>query len=45
VDNNTLIDHRAACCQSRELYKYVLDGQAVGAFAGRAESRSAGPLV
>lgn len=35
VDNNTLIDHRAACCQSRELYKYVLDGQAVGAFAGR----------
>ena len=35
VDNNTLIDHRAAHCQSRELYKYVLDDQAVGAFAGR----------
>ena len=35
VDNNTLIDHRVAHCQSRELYKYVLDDQAVGAFAGR----------
>ncbi len=35
VDNNTLIDHRAAHCTSRELYKYVLDGQATGAFAGR----------
>lgn len=35
VDNNTLIDHRAAHCTSHELYKYVLDGEAVGAFAGR----------
>ena len=35
VDNNTLIDHRAPRCQSTELYKYVLDGQSVGAFAGR----------
>jgi len=35
VDNNTLIDHRADHCTSGELYKYVLDGQAVGAFAGR----------
>ncbi len=35
VDNNTLIDHRAAHCTSRELYKYVLDDHAVGAFAGR----------
>ena len=35
VDNNTLIDHRVARCQSNELYKYVLDGSAVGAFAGR----------
>ena len=35
VDNNTLIDHRAPNCQSTELYKYVLDGEAVGAFAGR----------
>lgn len=35
VDNNTLIDHQAAHCTSHELYKYVLDEQAVGAFAGR----------
>lgn len=35
VDNNTLIDHCAAHCTSRELYKYVLDDHAVGAFAGR----------
>ena len=35
VDNNTLIDHRVEQCQSNELYKYVLDDNAVGAFAGR----------
>lgn len=35
VDNNTLIDHKVGHCNSRELYKYVLDGQATGAFAGR----------
>ncbi len=35
VDNNTLIDHRVPNCQSTELYKYVLDDEAVGAFAGR----------
>ena len=35
VDNNTLIDHRAPGCTSRELYKYVVDQQATGAFAGR----------
>lgn len=35
VDNNTLIDHKAAHCQSSQLYKYVLDGKAVGAFAGK----------
>lgn len=35
VDNNTLIDHRVPHCTSRELYKYVLDEQSVGAFAGR----------
>ncbi len=35
VDNNTLIDHGAPRCTSNELYKYVLDGQATGAFAGR----------
>ncbi len=35
VDNNTLIDHQAPACQSGELYKYVLDDSAVGAFAGK----------
>ncbi len=35
VDNNTLIDHKAGHCTSRELYKYVLDDTATGAFAGR----------
>ena len=35
VDNNTLIDHKAAHCQSHELYKYVLDDKAECAFAGR----------
>jgi len=34
VDNNTIIDHQAAHCTSNELYKYVLDEQATGAFAG-----------
>lgn len=35
VDNNTLIDHRVPNCVSNQLYKYVIDEQAVGAFAGR----------
>ncbi|MBQ9667991.1 MAG: Fe-S cluster assembly protein SufD [Prevotella sp.] len=35
VDNNTLITHRACHCTSNELYKYVLDDQATGAFAGK----------
>lgn len=35
VDNNTLIDHMVANCTSHELYKYVLNDKAVGAFAGR----------
>ncbi len=35
VDNNTLIDHRVPHCTSNELYKYVLDGHATGAFAGK----------
>lgn len=35
VDNNTLIDHRVPNCRSSELYKYVLDGESTGAFAGR----------
>ena len=35
VDNNTLIVHQAAHCSSHELYKYVLNDQAMGAFAGK----------
>ena len=35
VDNNTLITHCVPHCTSNELYKYVLDDKAVGAFAGR----------
>ena len=35
VDNNTLITHKVPHCNSNELYKYVLDDKAVGAFAGR----------
>lgn len=35
VDNNTLIDHQVGHCESHELYKYVLDDKATGAFAGR----------
>ena len=35
VDNNTLIVHKAPHCSSNELYKYVLDDKATGAFAGR----------
>ena len=34
VDNHTFIDHTVANCHSNELFKYVLDDQAVGAFAG-----------
>lgn len=35
VDNNTLIDHQVGHCTSNELYKYVLNDAAVGAFAGK----------
>lgn len=35
VDNNTFVDHKAPDCQSSELFKYVLDGEAVGVFAGK----------
>ena len=35
VDNNTLITHHVPHCTSNELYKYVLDEKATGAFAGR----------
>ncbi len=39
VDNNTFIDHIAPDCTSNELYKYVLDEQAIGAFAGLVKVR------
>ena len=35
VDNNTLITHKVPHCTSNELYKYVLNDKATGAFAGR----------
>ena len=35
VDNNTLITHQAQHCTSNELYKYVLNEKATGAFAGK----------
>lgn len=35
VDNNILVEHLAPGCESDMLYKYVLDGQSVGAFAGK----------
>ncbi len=35
VDNNTLIDHQVPQCTSNELYKYVVDDDATGAFAGK----------
>ena len=30
-----MIDHKVPHCTSNQLYKYVLDGEATGAFAGR----------
>lgn len=35
VDNNTVIDHAVGNCNSHQLYKYVLDDESTGAFAGR----------
>jgi Fe-S cluster assembly protein SufD len=35
VDNNTLITHHVPHCTSQELYKYVLNDEATGAFAGK----------
>ena len=34
VDNRTVVDHAVSSCTSRQLYKYVLDDRATGAFAG-----------
>ena len=35
IDNHTSIDHAVSDCTSYELYKYVLDDEATGAFAGK----------
>ena len=35
IDNHTLINHNAPRCQSNEMFKYVLNDNAVGAFAGK----------
>ncbi|MBR1889470.1 MAG: Fe-S cluster assembly protein SufD [Alloprevotella sp.] len=35
VDNNLLVRHEVSNCRSTMLYKYVLDDQSVGAFAGK----------
>ena len=35
IDNNTQINHVVPDCQSEQLYKYVLDDNSVGAFAGK----------
>jgi Fe-S cluster assembly protein SufD len=35
IDNCTTINHRAAHCRSTELFKYILDDEAVGAFDGK----------
>ena len=34
VDNRTVVDHAVPSCASRQLFKYVLDDHATGAFAG-----------
>ena len=35
VDNHTFIGHNAGYCHSNEMFKYVLDDEAVGAFTGK----------
>jgi len=35
VDNHTVIDHAAPRCESRELYKGVLDGQSHAVYSGK----------
>jgi FeS assembly protein SufD len=35
VDNFTFIDHKSPHCKSNELFKYVLNDEAQGSFAGR----------
>lgn len=35
IDNRTLVDHKVAHCTSNELYKYILDEESTGVFAGK----------
>ncbi len=35
IDNRTLVDHRKGHCTSNELYKYILDEDSTGVFAGK----------
>lgn len=35
IDNNLLVEHLSPGCSSDMRYKYVLDGESVGAFAGK----------
>lgn len=35
IDNRTLVDHKKGHCTSNELYKYILDDESTGVFAGK----------
>lgn len=35
IDNRTLVEHRKGHCTSNELYKYILDEESIGVFAGK----------
>ncbi|MBO7301401.1 MAG: Fe-S cluster assembly protein SufD [Bacteroidaceae bacterium] len=35
IDNRTLVDHKVPHCTSNELYKYILDEESTGVFAGK----------
>lgn len=35
TDNRTLVEHKVPHCNSNELYKYILDEESVGVFAGK----------
>ena len=35
IDNHTLVDHKTGNCNSNELYKYILDENSTGVFAGK----------
>ncbi|MBR2415892.1 MAG: Fe-S cluster assembly protein SufD [Bacteroidaceae bacterium] len=35
IDNRTLVEHKTSHCTSNELYKYILDEESVGIFAGK----------